>query len=446
VAVHNRFRRLVDAPAARTLTLGTAGTVGLNLATTVLNFVLVVVLSRLLGAQGYGAYAFALAWVAVLAVPSSLGLTPLIIRDIAAFETGGQWGHLRGLLRWSNTVVGISSVLVVGAAAIVGWALVNTQPELLNAYLVGLLLVPLFAFTTLRQSAMQGLGRVVLGRAPETIITPCLFLSLVGVAYAGDADAFDSTLAVGLNVVAAGVAFACGAYLLHRSLPVEVVSARAEYRQSAWLRSAVPLVVLSAVFALQSQLGTIVVATLADAEEAGIYSVALRVALLVGFLHLAATYPLMPAVSRLHAADEVSRIESLLRGSAMAILGLSLPVALVLFVFGEPVLAIFGAEFDGGVTTLRILVAGTAIHLVTGFAGLALMMTGHERSVAKVFVAATALTSVFTIGFVPLWGAEGAALGFVTGLLVADLLLALTAWRQLGVYLAVPPLPFRRSS
>lgn len=426
--------------------LGTVGTLGLNLTTTVLNFVLVLVLSRLLGAQGYGAYAFALAWVAVLAVPSSLGLAPLVVREVAACQTRRDWGRLRGLLRWANTSVAISSLVVVTAAALLGWALVGDQPKLLRAYLVGLPLVPVFALTTLRQSAMQGLGRVVLGRAPETLIVPCLLLALIAGVYIGDANGLGSTLAIGLNVLAACAAFGAGACLLHRFLPREVGAARPEYRRSAWLRSAVPLVVLSAVLALQPQLGTIVVGTLRDAEEAGVYNVALRVALIVGFLHLAVTYPLMPTVSRLHTAGEISRIESLLRGFAFAVFGLSLPVAALFFVFGKPVLAMFGPEFDGGLTTLRILVAGSAAHLISGFAGLALMMTGHEKSVAKVFVGTTAITAALSVGLVQLWGAEGAAIGFVAGLLVADLLVTFTAWKQLGVYLAVIPLPMRRRS
>ena len=48
------------------LAWGTAGTLVLNTSTTLLNFALAVLLARLLGAEGYGAFAFALAWAVVL--------------------------------------------------------------------------------------------------------------------------------------------------------------------------------------------------------------------------------------------------------------------------------------------------------------------------------------------------------------------------------------------
>lgn len=42
---------------------------------------------RLLAAAGYGAYAYAMAWIALLNVLAILGMDTLLVRNIAAYRT-----------------------------------------------------------------------------------------------------------------------------------------------------------------------------------------------------------------------------------------------------------------------------------------------------------------------------------------------------------------------
>src|SRR2546428_14195913 len=79
------------------LAVDTAGTAALNVAALGLNFTVVLLLSHLLGASGYGAYASAFAWASVLSVVGVLGLTPLVVGRVAAYTTTGAFGLLRGL-------------------------------------------------------------------------------------------------------------------------------------------------------------------------------------------------------------------------------------------------------------------------------------------------------------------------------------------------------------
>jgi ABC-type sugar transport system permease subunit len=58
-------------------------TVVLKSANTLLGFVTTVLLARLLGAEGYGIYAYALALVSLLAMPAHAGLPNLVLRETA---------------------------------------------------------------------------------------------------------------------------------------------------------------------------------------------------------------------------------------------------------------------------------------------------------------------------------------------------------------------------
>ena len=82
---------------------------------------------------------------------------------------------------------------------------------LLEPFVVGLALVPIFALNTVRQSALQGLGRVVVARVPETLIVPLAFLVLVLIADSVLGDRLTATWAVAANAAAAILALTVGA-------------------------------------------------------------------------------------------------------------------------------------------------------------------------------------------------------------------------------------------
>ena len=140
-----------------------------------------------------------------------LGLGPLVVRQVASYHSFESWGLLRGMLRRSNQSVALASALTMAVAACVGWLVYRSQPELLHAFWIALLLIPLIAFATLRQAALQGLGRVVLGRAPETIVAPALFIGLAAAAASALGDDFSAGWAVAMQVVATFCAL-CSAY------------------------------------------------------------------------------------------------------------------------------------------------------------------------------------------------------------------------------------------
>jgi len=422
-----RGRLLVDA----------AGTLALNVTAVVLNFVVVLLLSRFLGASGYGAYASAFAWAGILAVAAVLGLTPLVIRHVATYSTSASWGLLRGLLRRTNQAVVVASAVTIAAAAGIGLLIYRGRPELWHPYLVGLALVPLIALTALRQAAMQGLNRVVLGRLPETVFVPALFMTLAAIGYAAAGTHFTPAAAIAVQAGATLAGFVLGAWLLHRSLPHGARAAAVEYETAAWRRSALPLLLLNVVMAANAQVGTIMLGALDDARAAGVFNVAFRVTIFISFVLLAASYPLSPTVARLHAAGDTRRVEQTVVHAARLVLLVSLPVAVVLVAFAGPILEIFGHGFSSGATAVRIIAIGDLVNVLTGYGGLVLVMSGRESDLTRCAVLGAVLNIGLAAALIPHFGVNGAAVATAVALAASNLQMTWLAWRRLDVWAAV---------
>lgn len=410
----------------------------LNLAAVALNFLVVLLLSRLLGANGYGAFASAFAWTSVLCAVADLGLMPLVVRSVAGYEATQSWGLLRGLLRRANQAVLLASLATVGAGAVGAWLIYHTNSAVLYPVWASLGLVPVIALTSLSRAAMQGLRRVVLGRIPETAesLVFIVLAASVGHLYGG----FSATWAAFLLVCAGLAAFGLGAFFLRQSLPAPARTAERKYDSRVWRRSGAPLMFLSLVLAGGGQIGTILLSVLATPADAGVFNVAARTTTLISFIMLAASYPLMPAVARLHVAADAEAIQRVVVRVARGVLVFAVPTALVLVVFGPTILRLFGTGFGGGETAIRIMAIGEVVNVLTGYGGLVLVMTGHERDLTRSVVYGTVANLALSAVLIPAFGINGAAVATATGVAATNIWVTWLAWQRLRVWTALLPL------
>lgn len=414
------------------------GALTLNSASVLLGFLISIVLSRLLGRRGFGGYVYALAWSGVLTIPALLGSVDLLVRNITSYRTRRAWGLVRGIVRRCNAVVLLASAVVVVLAAGGGAVLIDDQP-VRDTYLLALLLVPVVALMNVRQAEMIAFQRVSLARVAETVAYPLSFLGLIAAMSLIFGTAMSSSLAVGLNVVAATGALVLASSLARSTVPDLVRSAPPEFERAAWSRSTVALLVTTAIPALNTHSGTILLGLMADVDAAAVFNAAVRWATFTGFLQFAAALPLGPSIARLHASAEMRRLERLLSSAAMAVLVLSAPIALALVLFGRHALAVYGEAFAVGSTALRILVVGEVINLACGLVGVTLIMTGHERTVAQAGVVAVLANMVLSVVLIPPLGIEGAAIARASTTAGLNLALLLAVRRHLRISTAAIP-------
>src|SRR6056297_2613510 len=92
-------QRFIHVPGvvARGMAMGVAN----RIATIGLSFLATLLLARVLGAEGFGLYAFALSIAAILGRFAGLGLPELIIRLTASAENAARTPTLRGVLRFA---------------------------------------------------------------------------------------------------------------------------------------------------------------------------------------------------------------------------------------------------------------------------------------------------------------------------------------------------------
>jgi O-antigen/teichoic acid export membrane protein len=412
-----------------------AGSAGLRVAGMGFGFLVGVQLARGLGASGYGIYGLAMSVITVLAVPIQFGLPQLIIREVAAAQALSDWGRLRGIIRWSNRAVLVTATVV--AAGVLVWLLATGErfgTPLARSMLVGLAMLPLVGFGSLRGAALLGLHQPVRAQLPNELLRPAMFslLLLVGPLLLG--EHLDPVLAMAFGTLAAAFTIACYSRMLRRAMPIEVAAAVAAEEPRAWRRSAFPMALAEGMRVLQGQLMTLVLGMMTITAVVGVYRVASSVALLVAMPMSLLNVICASVISRLHAQSDQARLQRLLSWVAAATTLAVALLALPFFVAGRPLLGrLFGHEFADSNLPLLILCGGVIANAFFGLNAQVLNMTGHEQRVTQAFAMSLVALALVAPPLVYWLHAEGAALASVVSVLLWNVQMWLDARRCTGL-------------
>ena len=418
------------------LTRNGIGSLVLKAAYILLSFAITVTLARMLGADGYGVYAYVFALVSLLSIPAEFGLPNLVVRETAMALARQKWGAIQGVWRWAGKITAIlTATLVLGAGLAVVIFGDRFSREQLVTLFWGLALVPLVALGDLRGAALRGLNRVIQGQLPEQALRPGFYILLIlGAAFVFSVGKFTPSIAMSLQMLAAVFAFVIGAWLLWRATPLEVRQAKPVYESRRWFASTLPLAFISGMGLINSYTSIIMLGLFVTSSDIGIYRVADQMALLVSISLQAINMVVAPQFARLYAVGNKARLQRLATTSARAVLSLTLPVVVVFLLFGKPLLKfIFGAEFVLAYGPLSILAVGQLVNSAMGSVGFLLIMTGHEQDTARGVAVAAVGNIVLNLVLIPLWGTQGAALASAITMTVWNILLWLAVRRRLMI-------------
>lgn len=407
---------------------GSVATAALHVATRGLGFATTLVLAALLGARGYGAYAWAIAAIAVLRVPFTLGRDRLLVRQVAAYLARAQPALARGVMEDSARVVAAASL---GFVLIAELALLAASSPLVEALRVALVLLPIATLLAAAQGALQGLHHVVRSQVPDTLLRPLAFLMLIAALAIG--DVLTPEVAVALQAVATAAALVVTLRLLARGLPGTVRDAKPQLDTRAWNRSGLTLALNAGLGVLGQRIDLILVGAILGAASAGVYGLAVAAATLAALPFVALVLPLSPLAAELDARDEKERLARVIASSTRWTLAITAVAAGALAAAGPAGLPLLGHAFGDGSGALALLCLAAVVNAAFAANGLALVMSGLERFATAATAAGAASCALLAALLIPGAGLAGAAAAVVASTLIRNALASYFAWTRLGL-------------
>lgn len=409
---------------------------------TAIGFIVQVLLARSLGADAYGAYTYALAWMNAALLFGKLESDTSSVRFVGAYAGTESWGLLRGYLCRVHQVIGSTAALASVGLLLVVWESRNhlAARDVAPLWLACVLLPPT-ALLIMQGGCLQGFHRVRAAQLPNTVLRPALFGIAVFVVVRIGHPLLDATTAIWLQVGATTVALLVSNAALRNARPEVLKDTSPRYEMRLWGRTAAGLMLVAgANVILGPQLDVLVVGSFLTTREAGIYGVASQLATFAAFGATAVVFAATPMIAGLYARKNHEALQRLLTTTVRANYALSIPALPVIAILGPRMLSWFGHPFVGGFAILVLLGSGMVLFAPTAMlAGYLMTMSGRQTQLAIVLVCAVAVNVLALLILAPRYGALGVAAATFSAGAVKSTLLAVYIRRRVGV--SVLPFP-----
>jgi O-antigen/teichoic acid export membrane protein len=399
-----------------------------------------VIIVRYLSKTTFGAFAYALAIVAVGETIATFGLDKAIARFVPIYHERGDRARVLGTIFMVAVTTATLGLAVV--AVVIGLHHV-LHSSAFGARDVAPLLVILVALAPLQALDATLVGLLAVFARPRAIflrvyvLTPGLRLLAVVAVLAAHAGVL--SLATGY-VAAAAFGSTIYGFVLYRVLQSEGLLANFHPREirvpvREILALTVPLLTTELLYVLIRASDTLVLGHFRSAATVASYAVVKPVAELNEIVLLSFGLLFVPLAARLFARRDLPAIDELYWQSAAWVATLSFPIFALTFLLAKPLLgALYGARYEGSGKFLMIVAAGSYAQAALGFNGSMLMVFGRIRYIVGVNALVVIVNLALNLTLIPKYGAIGAAIGTSVTYVLFNLLKQLALARGTSVH------------
>lgn len=396
-----------------------------------------VLLARMLGAEGAGLYYLALTVTTIAGVLGRIGLDNSILRFVAANAALEDWGKVKGVYQKGMKMALGFSILVAAVTFVAAPWLAETlflKPELtLPLRWMTLAIVPM-ALLILHAEVLKGLKRI----RDCQLVRGLGFQALLILGFYLIGDAWGLKGAIFAYIAASVLMALAGFYLWRLALP-QLREATGHFQTNELLKSCMPLFFASILNLVISSTSTFMLGIWSTSENVAIFNIALRTAMLTGFILVAINSIALPKFAALYHQGDIEALGSTARSSARLIFFLVSPIVLVLILFPGWILGIFGEQFIEGAAVLSIIALGQFINVTLGLAVFLLLMSGHERLMLYTVALAAVVNFILNLVLIPRYGITGAALAVTLSVVIQNLIAYYWVYKKINIHIIALP-------
>lgn len=391
-------------------------------------FIIAFVLARLLGAEQYGLLTLALSATVLMAGIAELGLDYALVRYVAMLakknDEAGLWGVIQlgvGLATVTGILAGISLYFLAEPIAV----RIFHEPKLAPLLQLYSLILPFMTLSTVLVGTAHGFKKMEYSVIAQNFVQMLVKVLLIGLFSMLGLNALLTAIAIGLSEVTAAIVLI---YLINKTFSWRrpMASARRDTREI--LSFALPLWLSGLMTKFRRNISTLLLGSLGTATDVGIYAVVSKINLVSHTSRMSIITSLRPIIAELYAQEDWDQIRSIYQTATRWIILLNLPAFLVMVMFPEAILSIFGKSFVGGSTALVILAFAEFINAGTGTCGAIIDMTGRTNLKLLNATILITLSMGFNILLIPRWGLLGAAAAVLISLGSVNLLRVVEVW------------------
>ena len=176
----------------------------------------------------------------------------------------------------------------------------------------------------------------------------------------------------------------------------------------------IPMLLTNSLYLILNWTDVLMIGYFKSEDFVGIYNISVKIAALnvIGLSSVNAIAA--PKFAELYAKKYFCNLRKIVKQTTLIGTIISTPVFLIILIFPQFLLKMFGAGFLDGRIPLLILAGGQFYHAIAGATLILLNMTGYEKTARNIILIGTSLNLVLNYFLIPKYGITGAAIATMT--------------------------------
>lgn len=413
-----------------------------------LTFVQTVFMTRVFGSELFGLLSFGLSISALLILLLSFGLDQVLMIEVASAgeklpPVSQRWQQIWVLIR-KFVVTTTAGIAVLGLTLIIG----TDFSGIYEVVLLGtFILLPVIMARKYIESIALGAKQTLRSISGSQVGYPALMICggfavlALGIPRSTESITLVYVCAGGGSLVIS-IILIWPTLLRLRGNSVEVVVGLATETKGI-LKSGRALALISLGFVLSQHIDVLLTGFFATPKDAALVRIASRVAELSLLIQAVVILQYKPLL--VEAFSKSDNIELQKHASNMVKLFVltGIPIAIILWIFAEDLMSVFGWEFVEGADAMRVYVLGMVFLLVCGSCNVLLSMCNQEANASRIVWIGLAINFSLDLILIPQFGAIGCAYANMISMLFISVAGAIMSFRTLGINATISSMFFR---
>jgi O-antigen/teichoic acid export membrane protein len=405
----------------------------LRLTGILMQFVIIILFTRILGPSDFGTYAFFMSLSFLISSPLQMAVNTFAVRWVPRDNTLPNKQLARQAIKYGEQFVLRASLIIFFVVMLFVWMIAR------ESVLVPLIL-GFFSFLMIINEWYSGLirasHRVGFSLILESLIRPIIliFIALLAV-FEINHKIFSINDALASQFISAAIALLSGYWIRKKLVTIKAsVKVLKKTIRRLFRKSMRGYVIQGMLVSVQAQGAFVILWFLEDSSDVGFLKIAIQLSMIVAIGLSISQVAIASHFSKAIAGSNHTQAAMLFKKATEFGLLVGVPVVVIFILFSQDIIIIlFGREYISAATPLVILSVAQLLNLLTGPVGTALNMAGHQKYVISSMVISVIAQYGLGVLLAYNFGLIGMAFGVAIGIVIMNFVLLIGCIRELNI-------------
>lgn len=199
-----------------------------------------------------------------------------------------------------------------------------------------------------------------------------------------------------------------------------------------------PMALSAIAYFIMQSVDIIILTAYEGFESIAYYSVAVKLATVTALALMSVNIVVAPKIAEIYSTNDFEKLNKLINDSARIIFIISIPILIILFVFSDFMLGLFGANYVLARDALLLLLGGQFFSSLCGPGAIYLNMTGKQKKLNTILILGLGINVVLNLMLIPIYGIEGAAAATLISMIFWNCLIVAAVYRtdRIKIYIS----------